>query len=100
VFSQFNGSVGHPHSFNTFIEKFCEEDNLPEIGPHTFRHMYGSYLLRSGVDLAAVSSMLGHANKSFTANTYIHALQLAKDQPAVVMQGILDLLQIGMKKEG
>lgn len=100
VFSQFNGSVGHPHSFNTFIGKFCEDNNLPEIGPHTFRHMYGSYLLRSGVDLAAVSAMLGHANKSFTANTYIHALQSAKDQSAVVMQGILNNLQTGIKKEG
>jgi len=100
LFPQADGSVGHPHSFNTFLRRFCEEHGLPVIGPHTFRHMHGSYLLRSGVDLAAVSAKLGHASKSFTANTYIHALQSAEEQSAVIMQGILDKLKIGVKKEG
>jgi integrase len=100
VFPKLDGSIGHPHSFNSFIKRFCANNGIPAIGPHTFRHMHGSYLIRSGVDLAAVSAKLGHASNSFTANTYIHALQSAEKQSAIVMQGILDNLKTGIKKEG
>lgn len=93
VFAQPTGKVGHPHSFNTFLGKFYKENNLQKVSPHLLRHMMGSYLLKSGIDLAAVSQKLGHANKSFTANTYIHALESTEKQSANVMQGILDDLK-------
>ncbi|SDD88199.1 tyrosine-type recombinase/integrase [Sporomusa acidovorans] len=100
VFAQPDGSVRHPHSFNTFIRRFCENNGLKDASPHLLRHMMGSYLLKSGqIDLAAISQKLGHSSKSFTANTYIHALESTEKQSANVMQGILDNLK-NVKKEG
>jgi len=64
VFAKFDGSVGHPHSFNTFLRRFRIDNDLPAISPHLLRHMTGSYLLNSGIDIAAVSAELGHSNKS------------------------------------
>jgi integrase len=99
VFSQANGKIGHPHSFTTFLRNFYQDNNLQHVSPHLLRHMMGSYLLKSGVDLAAVSKKLGHANKSFTANTYIHALESAEKQTADVMQNILDDLKLQAKNQ-
>lgn len=94
IFPQVDGSVGHPHAFNNFLKRFCSTHNLPTVGPHIFRHLSGSYLLKSGVDIATVSGKLGHADKSFTLKTYIHEIQSAEQHSAVVMQGILDNLKI------
>jgi integrase len=93
VFPKLDGSIGHPHSFNSFLKHFCADNGIPTIGPHIFRHMHGSYLIKAGVDLAAVSAKLGHANKSFIANTYIHPLQSAEEHSAIVMQNILNDLK-------
>lgn len=93
LFPQPNGSVGHPHAFNNFTKTFYKENNLKPVTPHLLRHMMGSYLLKAGIDLAAVSKKLGHANKSFTANTYIHALESTEKQSADVMQNILNDLK-------
>jgi len=90
LFAQHNGSVGHPHAFNNFLKAFCNKYKLAPFSPHTFRHLSGSYLLKSGVDLAAVSAKLGHSDKSFTLKTYIHELQSAEEHSANAMQGILD----------
>ncbi|MBP2637762.1 MAG: integrase family protein [Firmicutes bacterium] len=94
IFSQVNGNPGHPHSFNTFLKRFYNANNdLPKLSPHLLRHMTGSYLIRSGVDVASVSAELGHSNKAFTMNTYIHELESAKEHAATTMQGILNNLK-------
>jgi integrase len=93
VFPKADGTVGHPHAFNNFIWRFCNDNNLPNVSPHLFRHMMGSYLLRSGVDLATISKKLGHSNASFTADIYIHSLQSAEKQSSDVMQTILTNLK-------
>lgn len=93
IFPQADGTVGHPHAFNNFLKSFCTIHNLPSISPHRFRHLCGSYLLSSGVDIATISGKLGHADKSFTMKTYVHELQSAEQHSATVMQRILDKLK-------
>jgi integrase len=93
VFPQANEKVGHPHSFTTFLRRFCIDNKLPSASPHLFRHMAGSYLLRAGIDIATISGELGHGNKAFTLKTYIHEMQSEKDQSANAMENIL----IGLK---
>jgi site-specific recombinase XerD len=90
VFSNFNGTVGLPHAFNTFLRRFHEENGLKPISPHLLRHMMGSYLLNSGTDLAAVSEKLGHANKAFTASVYIHAPQSSEKQSAETLENLTE----------
>lgn len=82
-------TITHPHQTNNFLKRFCEDNHLENFTPHVLRHLHGSYLLQSGIDLAAVSQKLGHTKKSFTADVYIHAIQSVEQQTAVVMEGIL-----------
>ncbi|RRG06412.1 MAG: site-specific integrase [Lactobacillus sp.] len=46
---------------------------------HTFRHMYGSYLLASGKNVVAVSRELGHENPAMTLKVYSHVIPGQKD---------------------
>ncbi|WP_369403835.1 tyrosine-type recombinase/integrase [Fructilactobacillus florum] len=38
--------------------------------PHTFRHMYASYLLNSGIPVSEVSASLGHSSPQMTLSIY------------------------------
>lgn len=49
---------------------------------YDLRHMYATYMLNSGGDLAAVSAMLGHSDVSLTANTYYQAMSKEKQRSA------------------
>lgn len=94
LFRQKDGSVGHPHSFNTFLSRFCKRSGIPLISPHSLRHMYGSYLLAGGVNIATIASLLGHSDKSFTLKTYIHELKSLEQQTA----NIIDSAMVDLKK--
>ncbi len=100
VFTQPDGSVGHPHAANNFLKRFCKENNLFLFTPHLLRHLHGSYLLRSGLDIAKVSRSLDHAKKSFTLDTYIHTIESVEEETASVMHGILTELKKQKSKRG
>lgn len=93
IFTQPNGAVAHPHSFNTFLRKFCAKIGIPLISPHALRHMYGSYLLAGGVNLATISSLMGHSNKAFTLSTYVHEIESLEQHTAVVMDNAMQSLK-------
>ena len=90
LFAKEDGTVAHPQAFSRFLRRFCVRHKLPNITPHLLRHMYGSYLIKQGMDLATTSHQLGHTNKSFTADTYIHVTERIDTRSAQVMQGIID----------
>lgn len=48
----------------------CAEIGLPYINPHSVRHLFATKALNDGVQLSAVSAMLGHTSPSFTARVY------------------------------
>ena len=52
---------------------FSEKPSL-----HTLRHTFGSTLLRRGVNIEVVSSLLGHSSASFTYKTYVHVINEEK----------------------
>lgn len=55
-------------------------DNLiGHFTAHTFRHMYGSYLIASGKNIVAVSKELGHENPAMTLKIYSHVIPGKKD---------------------
>lgn len=69
-----------PTTFYNWLKKFCNENNLPKITVHSFRHMAGTYALAYGVPLTTVQYMLGHTDIKTTA-IYLHELE-AKRQEA------------------
>lgn len=93
LFPKADGSVGHPHAINTFMSRFCKKNNLPTISPHDLRHMYGSYLLAGDVNLATISSLLGHSDKSFTLKTYIHELKSLESHTATIMDNTMSQMK-------
>lgn len=46
---------------------------------HTFRHFYASSLIHRGVNVAAVSRVLGHADVATTLRIYVHIMPGADD---------------------
>ncbi|MBP3902202.1 MAG: tyrosine-type recombinase/integrase [Blautia sp.] len=54
-----------------YADKVRETHDLPEsVSPHTFRRTRGTGLYRDGVDLAAISVLLGHADMKTTRDHY------------------------------
>lgn len=97
VFAQTDGTPSHPHSFNSFLRRFCAKINVPLISPHDLRHMYGSYLLAGGVNIATISALMGHTDKSFTMSTYIHEIESMEQQTADIMDIAMKNLQQNKK---
>ncbi len=52
---------------------------------HDLRHIYATYMLNNGADLAAVSRMLGHSTVVLTANTYLQYQKGAKEQAIALL---------------
>lgn len=48
----------------------CADVGLTYINPHSIRHLFATKALNDGVQLSAVSAMLGHSSPSFTAKVY------------------------------
>lgn len=74
VFANVEGQPIHPDSIGTYLKKFAKKYNLPKLNAHAFRHTMASMLFMEGVDSVSISSRLGHAQVSTTANIYAHAL--------------------------
>ena len=54
-----------------YSDKVREAYDLPEsVSPHTLRRTRGTLLYRDGVDLAAISVLLGHADMKTTRDYY------------------------------
>ena len=65
---------------STTIQKTCKAavqkaGILKNVTPHTLRHSYATGLLEAGVDLLAISRLLGHASFS-TTMVYLHVRTL------------------------
>lgn len=67
----------------------AEAAGLEDVCVHTLRHSAATAWLENGVNLKAVSTLLGHADISITANTYAHVSdETAKSAMAVLSEVI------------
>lgn len=93
LFTKDDGTPMHPDSITDWLNKFSEENNLPHIHPHTFRHTAASILIANGVDLVTTATELGHANATTTANIYAHQVAKRRAEAAVVRSGVFATLR-------
>jgi integrase len=73
----FAGDTGGPRwarGLYTWFKPAAERAGVGWAGFHVLRHTAASRWLGSGVSLAAVSRLLGHADAAFTLRVYVHAL--------------------------
>ena len=107
VFTQENGKPMHPDTLTDYCNKFTkkyneiiEKDNknkpkntqiklLPHINPHAFRHSQASILLKSGVNIADISTNLGHSSLTTTLNIYSHVLEKANERVSNTLENVL-----------
>lgn len=73
---------------NTIPKKDKEKYLLDTVNFHGLRHTSASLLIGEGVDLAAVSKRLGHAEPSTTLKIYTHALQRADKEAANKLENL------------
>ena len=88
LFTKDDGTPMHPDSITDWLNKFSEENDLPHIHPHAFRHTAASTMIANGVDLVTTANELGHANASTTASIYAHQIAIAKAKAADVRAGV------------
>jgi len=80
---QFHSVVEHA------FDKLIAAAGLPRIRWHDLRHTAATLLLLSGVPVAEVSEMLGHADPSVTYRVYAHTLRQGQRQAVAAMEKII-----------
>lgn len=85
VFSEKGSSSPmHPQSPNRYFTKFGKKYGIT-IHPHMLRHSFASVAITNGADIASVSEVLGHADKSTTLKMYTHADEESKRRAANIV---------------
>ena len=90
LFTKDNGEPmfnGMPYKW---LKKLCEKNGLPFYGLHSIRHFFASSLINANVDVASVSSALGHSAISTTTSIYLHAFQDANARASEAIANVLD----------
>ncbi len=86
------GNVGkpcNPSSFNQFLKRFAQKNNIKHLNPHAFRHALASVLIHSGADIISISRRLGHARVSTTLNLYGHLMDNADNDTSELYADII-----------
>src|SRR5262249_38180105 len=80
-----DGKPQSPDVISTAWGRAMDKIGMPEITLHSLRHTHASMLIAAGVDILTISRRLGHANPTFTLNTYGHLIHGMDDRAAEVM---------------
>ncbi|MDE6595067.1 MAG: site-specific integrase, partial [Oscillospiraceae bacterium] len=97
LFTKWNGEEMNNQTPYGWLKEFCEKNDLPFYGLHSFRHFAASSLISAGLDVTTVSGALGHCNSGTTLNVYSHMFQTAQARVSEAMDGAFSFLQ---KKQG
>lgn len=89
LFTTPSGGPIHPDALTNWFGRFVKRHELPYITLHGLRHTNATLLIAAGTNLRTVSSRLGHAQTSITANIYTHAIQSADAAAAMALDNLL-----------
>ena len=98
LFIKWNGKEMNNQTPYGWLKEFCEKNNLPFYGIHSFCHFAASALISAGLDVTTVSGALGHSNSGTTLNVYSHMFQNAQERVSEAMDNAFGFLQ--NKKQG
>lgn len=83
---------GMPLSPKNFSARFCnllKRLKIKRVRFHDLRHSGASMMLRAGVDMKVVSSILGHSSIKITADVYLHILEEMKLDAAAKVEHLI-----------
>ena len=92
LFVKWNGEPMNNQTPYGWLKEFCEKNDMPFYGIHSFRLFAASALISSGLDVVTVSGALGHCNSGTTLNVYAHMFQTAQARGAQAMDGAFSFL--------
>lgn len=73
VFLSMGGDKVVPQSYSMDLRKRAKMVGITKrVHPHLFRHSFATELLKSGVDVSMVASVLGHKDIQTTFKNYVH----------------------------
>lgn len=80
VFANKFGSLATSSALSKLIRSILKQAKIEKKGFafHSLRHVHVAYLLSKGVDIAAISKRLGHANVTITLNRYAYMMEELK----------------------
>ena len=55
------------------LRRIAKKHNIEHFHPHTLRHTFATRCIEAGINIKALSEVLGHATVNFTYNRYVHA---------------------------
>ena len=107
AFTQDEGRLMHVDTISKWFHSFIKRYNhkilnfripetekeillLPEITFHGLRHSAATMLMSKGLNLRAISGVLGHAQSSTTLNIYSHMVNGSSEEAATIMTNIFD----------
>ena len=90
LFTTWCGEPMRPGRPYVWLKIFCERENLKFKAIHSFRHSAATNLIHNGIDVAAVSNILGHSNPNVTLGIYAHEVKEATAYGCDMMSQLLD----------
>ncbi len=89
LFVQADGKPMHPSSISKWFVRYVSTIGLPVINFHGLRHTNASLLVAQNVDIAVISSRLGHAQISTTLDFYVHPLVSHNRKAGYALENLL-----------
>ena len=90
LFVKWNGEPMNNQTPYGWLKEFCEKNDLPFYGLHSFRHLFASLLVNQGVDIVTVSGALGHSTVSTTSNIYCHMIENSQERASEAIANALN----------
>jgi integrase len=90
IFTKWNGEIMCVTTPTQWWIKFLKSNPaLPKTNFHSLRHTLASLLIKKGVDVATLSNILGHAQKSTTMNIYAHDYESSKNEALTLAENTI-----------
>jgi integrase len=90
IFTDEIGERVSPKAATNAFARLAKKAGLTTTSLHSTRHTTATTLVRAGVDLRTVSSIMGHSNASVTLGIYSHVVEGAERAAVDVLEGRLE----------
>lgn len=86
-----NQSFAEPRAINYRFKKTIQAAKIEPIHFHVLRHTFATRCIESGIDIATVSSLLGHQSIKLTLDTYASSLWKTRENAIALIDEQLNL---------
>lgn len=84
-------SFAEPRLINYWFKKIVSQAEIAPIHFHSLRHTFATRCIENGIDVATLSSLLGHQSIKLTLDTYTNSLWKTRENAMSIIDAQLDL---------